>query len=94
MNGGLYLIVRFILLFLDVVSIAMLGRAVLSWFSMGEQTKIGTFLYVVTEPFIMPIRNLCGRFGWFQGVPLDMPFLITSLLMMLVSSFLHTMFLG
>jgi hypothetical protein len=42
----------------------------------------------------MPIRNLCGRFGWFQGTPLDMPFLITSLLMMMVSSILHTAFLG
>lgn len=89
MNGGLYLIVRFILLFLDVVSIAMLGRAVLSWFSMGEQTKIGTFLYVVTEPFIMPIRNLCGRFGWFQGLPLDMPFLITMVLLSTVGVFLQ-----
>lgn len=89
MNGGLYLIVRFILLFLDVVSIAMLGRAVLSWFSMGEQTKIGTFLYVVTEPFIMPIRNLCGRFGWFQGLPLDMPFLITMVLLSMVGVFLQ-----
>ena len=79
---------------LDVISLAMLGRAVLSWFPTEEPTKLGAFLYVVTEPFIMPIRNLCGRFGWFQGVPLDMPFLITSLLMMLVSSFLHTMFLG
>ena len=94
MSGGMYVIVRCVLIFIDVVSIAMLGRAVLSWFTMGEQTRIGAFLYVVTEPLIMPIRNLCGRFGWFQGVPLDMPFLITSLLMMLVSSFLHTAFLG
>ena len=94
MSGGMYVLVQCVLIFIDVASIAMLGRAVLSWFTMGEQTKIGAFLYVVTEPLIMPIRGLCNRFGWFQGTPLDMPFLITSLLMMMVSSFLHTAFLG
>ena len=94
MNGGLYVIALCVVIFLYVVDIAMLGRAVLSWFPTDGPTRIGAFLYVVTEPFILPIRNLCNRFGWFQGTPLDMPFLITSLLMMMVSSFLHTAFLG
>lgn len=91
MSGGLYIIVRCVLLFIDVLSIAMLGRAVLSWFTMGEQTKIGAFLYVVTEPVIMPIRSLCNRFGWFQGLPLDMPFLITVVLLSFVGMFLQAM---
>lgn len=89
MNGGLYVLLRCVLMFIDVVSIAMLGRAVLSWFTMGEQTKIGAFLYVVTEPIIMPIRNLCNRFGWFQGLPLDMPFLITVVLLSFTGIFLE-----
>ena len=94
MNGGLYVIALCVVIFLYVVDIAMLGRAVLSWFPTDGPTRIGAFLYVVTEPFIMPIRQLCARLGWFQGTPLDMPFLITSLLMMMVSSMLHTAFLG
>lgn len=94
MNGGLYVIALCVVIFLYVVDIAMLGRAVLSWFPSDGPTRIGAFLYVVTEPFIMPIRNLCARFGWFQGLPMDMPFLITSLLMYLVSSVLHTAFFG
>ncbi len=91
MSGGMYIIVRCVLLFIDVVSIAMLGRAVLSWFTMGEQNRIGAFLYVVTEPIIMPIRNLCNRFGWFQGLPLDMPFLITVVLLSFGGIFLQAM---
>ena len=91
MSGGLYILVYCVLLFIDVVSFAMLIRAVLSWFTMGEQTKIGAFLYVVTEPIIMPIRNLCNRFGWFQGLPLDMPFLITVVLLSFVGMFLQAM---
>ena len=94
MNGSVYMIMLCLTVFIYVVDIAMLGRVVLSWITMGEQTRIGTFLYVVTEPFIMPVRGLCNRLGWFQGVPLDMPFLITSMLMMMVSSMLHTAFLG
>ena len=86
---GLYVIMQCLILFIDVVSIAMLARAILSWFTMGEQTKIGAFLYVVTEPVILPIRSLCNRFGWFQGVPLDMPFLITVMLLSLTGLFLQ-----
>ena len=90
MNGGLYVLIRCLITFLYVADIAMLGRAVLSWFTMGEQTRIGAFLYVITEPFIMPVRGLCNRFGWFRGLPMDMPFLITSVLMMLLSMLLNT----
>ena len=94
MNGAMYVILTGVVIFLYVADIALLGRAVLSWFPEGGQSRIGAFLYVVTEPFIMPIRGLCNRLGLFQGIPLDMPFLITSLLMMMVSSILHTAFLG
>ena len=90
MSGGVYVVMLCLTIFIYVLDVAMLGRAVLSWFTMGEQTRIGTFLYVVTEPMIMPVRGICNRLGWFQGVPLDIPFLITSMLLMLASIFLRT----
>ena len=94
MNGGLYVIMLCVVIFIYVADFAMLGRAVLSWIPEGNQTRIGAFLYVITEPFIMPVRGLCNRFGWFRGLPLDMPFLITALLLMLISSSLQTMLWG
>ena len=90
MSGGMYVVALCVVIFLYVVDIAMLGRAVLSWFTMGEQTRLGAFLFVITEPVILPVRGLCNRFGWFQGLPMDMPFLITSLFMMLVTMFLRS----
>ena len=87
--AALYVIVQFVLIFIDILSVAMFVRAILSWFTMGEQTRIGTFMYVVTEPVIMPIRALCNRFGWFQGIPLDMPFLITMMILSLAGMFLQ-----
>ena len=87
--AALYVIVQFVLIFIDILSVAMFVRAILSWFTMGEQTRIGAFLYVVTEPIILPIRALCARFGWFQGTPLDMPFLLTMVMLSFVGIFLQ-----
>ena len=90
MNSGVYVVMRCAVLFVDVISIAMLVRAVLSWLFVDGQSKLGAFLYVVTEPIILPIRALCNRFGWFQGLPLDIPFFITAVLLMIVSVVLET----
>lgn len=85
MPGGYYVLIQFVSLFLDVISIAMLVRVILSWFQMGDgQSAIGQFLYLVTEPFILPLRALCDRFGWFRNLPIDMPFFITMILLSVI----------
>ncbi len=86
---GMYILIQTLILLISVIDLGMLARAILSWFTMGEQTKLGSFLFVLTEPIILPIRRLCQRFGWFQGSPLDMPFIITSLLLALVVMFMQ-----
>ena len=90
MSGGLYVVVRCAVLFVDINSLAMTLRVIMSWLFMDRQTGFGAFLYVVTEPIIMPIRALCERFGWFRGTPLDMPFFITAILLLLLRLFLET----
>ncbi len=89
MNVGVYIVLQTAHTLLSVLSVALMVRAVLSWLFMGEQTKLGSFLYVVTEPIILPVRALCDRFGWFQGLPFDMPFLITTLLLLVAQLFLE-----
>ncbi len=85
MNIGVYLVLQSALLFVDVIDIAMLARMLMSFIMMGEQNGITTFLYVITEPVIMPVRALCNRLGLFRGLPFDMPFFITSVFLMVVS---------
>lgn len=85
MTAAIYVLVHCLLLFVRVADFAMLGRMIVNILFMGEQTRIGSFLYVVTEPFILPIRALCNRFGWFQGLPMDMPFFLTAVILMLLS---------
>ncbi len=84
MSAGVYVVVRCAVLFIDVIDLAMFVRAIMSWIFIENQTKFGAFLYVVTEPVIMPVRALCEKFGWFRGVPVDMPFFITVILLLVV----------
>jgi uncharacterized protein YggT (Ycf19 family) len=45
-------------------------------------------LFAITEFFVAPVRAVCDRFGWFEGLPLDMSFFITAILLSVIRSFL------
>lgn len=74
-------------LFLSAVQTAMFIRAILSWF-MIDGGKIMNFLYAITEPFIAPVRAFLAKRNWLQGSPIDFSFMITFLLLSIVSIFL------
>jgi uncharacterized protein YggT (Ycf19 family) len=42
----------------------------------------------VTEPVIMPVRAVINRLGLFEGLPIDMSFLITFMLLSVLEMFL------
>lgn len=84
----LYVIKQVILILLDIFDVAFLVRAILSWIDPMDEFTVSKILYAITEPLIIPIRRLCERLGLFQGMPLDMPFLLTLLLLVLVRSLL------
>ncbi|MBP3370751.1 MAG: YggT family protein [Clostridia bacterium] len=65
---------------LSVLQLAMLIRAVMSWFP-SEPNRFENFLYAITEPLIMPVRKLFERLNWFQGLPIDMSFFATYLIL-------------
>ena len=67
-----------VVLLLLGVQIAMMLRAILSWFFM-DSNKFVDFLYAITEPFIVPIRLLFEKLGWFQGIPINMAFMVSYL---------------
>lgn len=73
---------------LSVVQICFLVRALLSWFPIREDNPFLTFTAMVTEPFIMPIRALFDRFGWFRDFPIDVSFFVSFLLVNTVGSVL------
>lgn len=91
MPEPIYVLVRFVLIFIEVLSFAMMIRAILGWLTDGSG-KFMQFLYVLTEPAIMPIRKLLVKMNWLQDSPIDFSFTLTFLVLMvielLLSSFL------
>ncbi|MBQ1229538.1 MAG: YggT family protein [Clostridia bacterium] len=84
----LFLLKQTFVLLLDALSLALLLRAIFSWFDQTGESRFSGFLFLLTEPIILPIRRLCQKMHWFEGTPLDFPFLIAVLLITLIRSFL------
>ena len=87
MPEPLYVLVNFVLIFIEVLTFAMLIRAILSWLTDGT-SKIARFVYVLTEPAIMPVRKLLYKMNWLQNSPIDFSFTITYFVLMIVEMIL------
>lgn len=88
MYSVLYVLTSTLKIVLVVFQFLMLGRALVSWLPLDEDNPIENFLYTVTEPVITPVRALIERFGWFEGLPIDMSFFITFLLIAVLAALL------
>ena len=64
---------------LMTIQLAMVVRAILSWFPLDN--GFVDFVYTVTEPFLYPVRRLFEKMGWFQGLPIDISFMVSYLLL-------------
>jgi len=82
-----FVLQRLIDVLINVLQVAMLLRAVLSWFDPMQEGRFSVFLLIVTEPVIFPIRALCEKMHWFEGLPLDVPFLLTWILLSFIQFF-------
>ena len=84
MDAVIYIFKQLIIILIDVLHVAMLVRALLSWFDPMQEWKLTAFLHILTEPVILPIRALCDRMHWFEGMPIDIPFLLSWLALSLI----------
>lgn len=71
-----------------VIELCFFVRAILSWFPIREDNPILSFVAMVTEPVILPVRALFDRMGWFQNSPIDISFFVAFLLVNFIGSFL------
>ena len=74
MHTLVLLVQRFALILIDVLDIAFLLRALMSWIDM-EENVFTELVYRLTEPFIVPFRMLFAKLNWFQQIPIDMAYL-------------------
>lgn len=85
----LVLTVNFVDLILGVLLLAMLVRSIMSIFLMGEENAFSLFLYYFTEPFVIPVRRVFEKLGWFEGLPIDMSFFVTTILIGMILTALY-----
>ena len=85
MNTLLYILQMTLSVLLGALELLMLGRAILSWLPIDEDNPLVRFLHTMTEPVIYPVRVFLERFDLFQGLPIDVSFFFTFILISILS---------
>ncbi len=88
MSELLFVVASFVDVLLTVLYFAIFVRVLLSWLPVDEDGPFSTFVYLVTDPIILPIRTFLDRKGWLEGSPIDFSTLIAMVLLMVVQSLL------
>lgn len=89
MPEPLYVLTSFAYYFTGMLILAMSVRAIFSWFFEPEG-KLFHFLFVLTEPAILPLRKLFAKLNLFQGIPIDAAYAGTLLALLLIQTFLSS----
>jgi YggT family protein len=70
-----------------VLSIAIIARALLSWFpNVNPRNPAVEFLVTITEPILAPIRSVMPRMGFIDLTPMVAIFLINIIGQILVAN--------
>ncbi len=80
------LFVEFLILFLQVLSYAIIGRVLLSWVDQGGNMRITQILNEITEPILAPLRSILPSGGMFDFTPIIAMLLLQVLEMLIRSS--------
>ncbi len=81
----LYFIAKLIAILLEAVSLAMLIQALMPLFTSVDENRFYIFLCALTEPFIYPVRYVLNKFGLLDKSPIDWSFLLTYILLSIVT---------
>lgn len=74
---------------IEIISLLLLVRAVFSWFPTVRGGRIMEIVYVITEPILIPLRTLFERFGIGRGIPFDLSFLATVIVLQIIASLIR-----
>ena len=92
MNSIIYVVFAALIGIIEVVTLLMLIRAILSWFPVADRSsKVMSFIYMVTDAVIYPVRRLLDRFESLKRSPIDISFLVTYILLHIVQIILRSL---
>lgn len=79
------IIIRAICYLIDIISILIVVRSVLSWLPLGGDNAINNFLITMTEPVIAPVRKLLYKFEFSREMPVDFAPVIAIIFLYIIS---------
>ena len=82
----LYVLSATVHLMISAVLFAMMARVIMSFIPNAQDTKFFAFVFMISEPIIIPIRFLLYKLNLFQDTPLDISFLLTYIILMWINS--------
>lgn len=63
-------LLSFLRLLIEILTFAIIARALLSWFPIRPGNPVMLFLYSITEPILAPIRQIIPSLGAIDISPL------------------------
>jgi YggT family protein len=78
-------LLNFVNILVQVLVIAIIARALLSWFNLRPDNPLVRALYDVTEPILSPLRRIIPRVGMLDISPIVAILLLQALQQVLTS---------
>lgn len=73
-----------IVILLQIIEYAILIRVIVSWLPIPKDNQFIRILYQITDPVLLPIRNMIEKTNWGKNMMLDFSPLIALLVIMLL----------
>lgn len=87
MESVVEIIQSVVLIFIDVVGLAMLVRAILSILG-SEESVLGQICYAISEPLVFPVRAVMSRIPGIMELGIDFSFMATYLVLVIIETVL------
>ncbi|HIV62572.1 MAG TPA: YggT family protein [Candidatus Butyricicoccus avistercoris] len=87
-----YFLIDIVATLIRILQFMMFARAIFSWFPQMQNSSIVEFLYMVTEPVIMPVRGLLNRIPSIRMMPIDLAFFCTFILLEFIQLMLYNLY--
>ncbi len=88
MTNLVYVFTNMVSFFLIALEVMMFIRAILSWLPVDEDAPIANFVFVMTEPIIIPVRFLLERFEIVRSLPIDISFFVAFVMLSVIQMLL------
>ena len=79
-------VINFVLLFIQVLSYAIIGRVIMSWIDQPGAMRITVILREITEPVLGPLRRIVPNMGGLDFTPIVAMLLLQALESLIVSA--------